>query len=71
MNDMITVRNKDTGEVGLISRKWYENPVINDGVLEAVPAGTKSALPEMWKSRMPTPQIYELSDPDLTEEDED
>lgn len=71
MTDMITVRNKETGEVGLISRKWYESPVINRGILEEVPPGTKSALPEMWKSKMAPAEIYKLSTPALDEEDED
>lgn len=70
MNDMITVRNKETGEVGLISRRWYESPVINNGILEEVPPGTKSALPEMWKSKMAPVEMYEISTPDPDEEDE-
>lgn len=73
MNDMIPVRNLETGEVGLIPRRWYEHSVINPGILEEVEPGTKSMWEGMWRSRVtplsieaPTPEAQEAS-----EEDED
>lgn len=67
MNDMITVRNLETGEVGLIPRRWYNHAVINPGILEEVEPGSKSMWEGMWRSR-----VAPLSTPTIPdEEDED
>ena len=52
MTTKITVRNLETGEVGLIRRKWYDNPRINGGVLVEVAPGSKPYAPDLWKSKI-------------------
>lgn len=55
MNEQITVLNKITGAVGRISRAWFENPAINNGILIEVDDDQKPYTPEMFKSRLKEP----------------
>lgn len=71
---MITVRNLETGQVGRIRRDWFENPAINAGILVEAEPGAKSALPEMWRSKLApedeTP-AEEIASEDDSDEEED
>lgn len=51
--EKITVLNLETGDVGEIRRDWYENPIINNGLLEEVDPGTKPYVADLFKSRVP------------------
>jgi hypothetical protein len=53
INEMITVRNLETGEVGRIRRRLFENPKINDGILVEADEDDKPYAPELYKSKMP------------------
>lgn len=48
---LISVRNLDTGAVGTIREDWFNNPAINDGVLEQVSNDSKPYVPELFKSK--------------------
>lgn len=65
--EIVTVRNKETGDVGTIRRDWFENPVINAGVLEEVEADAKPYVTGMYRSRLTEPAI----DPATIDPDED
>lgn len=65
--ETVTVRNKETGAVGTIRRDWFENPVINAGVLEEVEADAKPYVTGMYRSRLTEPAI----DPATIDHDED
>lgn len=54
-SDTITALNQATGRVGPISRAIFEHPVLNPGTLVEVEPGTKSYLPEMFRSRIKEP----------------
>lgn len=68
--ELITVRNLETGKVGRIRRDWFENPAINAGILVEVEPGSKSAIPELWKSKLDEPDP-ETPEPELLDEEED
>lgn len=65
--EIVTVRNKETGDVGTIRRDWFDNPVINAGVLEEVEADAKPYVTGMYRSRLTEPAI----DPAAIDHDED
>lgn len=50
--EIVHVRNLDTGAVGTITRRLFENPAINNGILEEVEPGTKPYLKGFYKSRI-------------------
>lgn len=66
MSDKITVRNIETGEVGLIRRKWFDNPRINNGILVEVDPHSKPYVLELWKSKL---EPEAPADPEKVEED--
>lgn len=67
MSNFVEVLNLETGERGSIRRDWFENPVINAGVLVEVDAAQKPYIPELYKSKI-EPSSEEV---EPEEEDED
>lgn len=49
---LISVRNVDTGAVGTIREDWFNNPAINDGILERVEKDSKPYAAELYKSKL-------------------
>lgn len=49
---LISVRNKDTGDVGTIREDWFNNPAINDDILERVEKDAKPYVTELYKSKL-------------------
>ncbi len=50
--DFVPVRNTETGEVGRISRRLFENPAINrDGILVEVEADAKPYVKELYTAK--------------------
>lgn len=52
-NETVTVLNQETGDVGTIRRKWFDNPAINNGILVEVDPSQKPYVPELFKSKVP------------------
>lgn len=67
--DKVTVRNIHTGTVGEIRRVLFENPAINNGILEEVEEDSKPYVPEMHKSRLKEPAEDTATAPEVTEKD--
>lgn len=67
-NSIVEVLNQETGARGKIRRKWFENPVINNGILVEVDASQKPYVPELFHSRIP---VEIVDTPTLDEEEED
>jgi hypothetical protein len=63
MTEKIAVRNIETGEVGLIRRKLFDNPRINNGILVEVERDAKPYVSELWKSKI-------VEDDETTEDSE-
>lgn len=61
---LISVRNLDTGAVGKIREDWFNNPAINDGILERVEVDAKPYVAELYKSKIAKVE-------DETDEEED
>lgn len=51
LSEKIKVLNTDTGAVGWIKRRLFENPRFNRGILEEVPADQKPYTAALFKSR--------------------
>jgi hypothetical protein len=56
-NDMVRVRNGETGAIGYIARPLFENPRINrNGILVEVDEFAKPYVPELYKSKIEAPE---------------
>lgn len=55
--DTVRVLNQATGKVGVISRRLFDSPVFNPGILVEVPLEQKPYAPGMFKSRLTEPAI--------------
>lgn len=67
MTETVEVLNQETGERGRISRRLFNHPYFNRGVLVEVDRSQKPYVPGMFKSRLTEPAI----DPATVEESEE
>lgn len=64
MSNFVEVMNLETGERGVIRRDWFENPVINAGVLVEVDSSQKPYIPELYKSKIEATEEVEPEEED-------
>lgn len=55
--DLVRVRNLETGAIGRIARRLFDNPKINPGILVEVDDKAKPYVPSMYKSKMPIDEL--------------
>ena len=63
-NDIVEVLNTETGARGRISRRWFENEAINNGILVEVDADQKPYVAELYKSHFEPEEADEDFEPD-------
>ena len=71
MTDTVEVLNQETGERGRISRRLFEHPYFNQGVLVEVDASQKPYVPGMFKSRLTEPAVDPATEEDTPAEIEE
>lgn len=69
LSEKIKVLNTDTGAVGWIKRRLFENPRFNRGILEEVPADQKPYTPVLFKSKVSDEEETLISTEESKEEE--
>lgn len=70
-NEPVHVLNLNTGRTGTVSRKWFENPAINAGILIEVDKAQKPYVPELYKSKIDPAPVEVEEDTDSEKEMEE
>lgn len=69
LSEKIKVLNTDTGAVGWIKRRLFENPRFNRGILEEVPANQKPYTAALFKSKVSDEEETPISTEESKEEE--